>query len=228
MRTKFIASLIVVAAVSTACGTKSASGFPTPQKLSDALLTVTDMPSGWSESQRDVFTTRAPENPSIDPSIWCSAASTSAKNLVTLAGNSGADVEMSFAMGSGPNRMMRLQAWSNADVSKYFSAAAESVHTCDGASWTDSDGASTTDVVIPGHTIGDQSISWSETVTPPAGTGKDKFESLGRTTIARFGNILMVLQLGDAAPVGTGTLMADADWWAIVEKAGTKLLNAAK
>ena len=39
--------------------------------LSQALIDVADLLTGWSETQRDLFDMRQPENPSIDNSLWC-------------------------------------------------------------------------------------------------------------------------------------------------------------
>ena len=40
--------------------------------------------------------------------------------------------------------------------------------------------------------------------------------------------MIMVLQLGDAAPVGTSTLMPEDDWWQIVQLAANKLKTASE
>lgn len=72
---------------------------PSEAQLGDALLSVDDLNelgSGWTETRRDVFTTREPENPSIDSSLLCPAGE--GDELVTLAGPAGADVELSTAV----------------------------------------------------------------------------------------------------------------------------------
>lgn len=217
--------LLVVAAVIavSACSRNAEGQKPTPAMLSDALPTITDMPGNWSESQRQVFTVRGAENPSIDPSVWCPQASQVTKNLITLAGKSGADVEMELTGSTNVRRMMRLQAWSNDEVVAWFRDAKEAVHICDGKTFTDASGVASTPSIIEGRDIGDESISWSQVVEPPAGAGAAKMVSVGRTTIARFGDIIMVLQLGDAV-TGTRTNPFTEDaWWDIVEMAGKKL-----
>ena len=204
--------------------TKDAVGEkPTPAMLSDALPTITDMPGTWAETQRQIFDTRANENPSIDPSVWCDDASEVTKNLVDLAGVSGADVEMQLADNREGARMMRLQAWSNDDVESYFGDAAEAARICDGKTFTDADGVGRSWKVIEGRDIGDESISWMDTTLPPAETQKDKFASVGRTTVARFGDIVMVMQLGDANFTGATEPMPEDEWWSIVEIAGQRL-----
>lgn len=225
MKKRLAVVLLAGSLVGAACTKSDGSGNPSPAELSAALLTVTDMPTGWSESQRQVFDERGNENPSIDPSVWCSAAADESKDLVALAGESGADVEMQWSGGKGP-RMMRLQAWSNADAEEYLAAVRASAGACDGVSATDADGVTVETSVIVGRSIGDESVSWSERTTPPAATQKDKLEAVGRTTVARFGNVVMVLQLGDAAPAGTGTLMPEDDWWTVVQLAANKLKKA--
>jgi hypothetical protein len=124
----------------------------------------------------------------------------------------------------GP-RLMRLQAWANDDVRDYFREASEAARICDGVTNTDETGATSITALITGRDIGDESISWSDTIVPPPGTEKDKQQVVGRTTIARFGDIIMVLQLGDVGPVGSTELMSEDDWWSVVEIAGKKLEN---
>ena len=197
--------------------------------LSDSLLSVTDMPSGWNETQRQVFEKRENENPSIDPSIWCPAAQKIAEPLVRLAGDSGADVEMGLERGGGAGAtMMRLQAWSNEDVEEYFSTAAMAAEKCDGAQSTDANGVTTSISLVTNKSIGDESVSWVESTEPPKALQGDKFSSVGRTTIARFGSVIMVLQIGDYAPTGSVQLMDETKWWGIVSQAGSKLAKITK
>lgn len=216
-------AVIGVALLLASC-TKSAEGqIPTPEMLSDALPTITEMPGEWNESQRQVFAVRGNENPSIDPSVWCADATEVTKNLITLAGESGADVEMQAVMPEGQPRMMRLQAWANDDVEDYIRDAREAAQICDGVESKDDNGVTEKYTVIEGRDIGDESISWQQTTTPPESTQTEKFQTVGRTTIARFGFIVMVLQLGDMAFTGNTKPMNEDEWWDIVELAGKKL-----
>jgi hypothetical protein len=49
---------------------------------------------------------------------------------------------------------------------------------------------------------------------------------MGRTTVARIGDVIMVLQIGDfMATTNVGTL-ADTDWREIVQRAADKLADA--
>lgn len=221
---------IALATITIAGGcTRSATGQrPTPAMISDVLLTVTDMPPGWEETQRQVFDQRGPENPSIDPSVWCAESAMVTKNLVSLAGPAGADVEMQMTSSPGRPRMMRLQGWANSDVRAYYADAKEAAHICDGTDVIDESGVRTTFELLAGRDLGDESISWVQKATPPESTQGDKFETLSRTTVARFGGIVMVLQLGDAAQAGTTALLDEDAWWAIVTSAGEKLASLDK
>jgi len=223
MRAKLVPVVVALSLVGVSC-TRSAEGqLPTPEMISDALPTITDMPGEWDETQRQVFETREPENPSIDPSVWCPAAGEVTADLVRLAGESGADVEMKTRNEAGTTRMMRLQAWANDDVEAYFRDAHEATRICDGAEVTSESGAVEKYAIVVGRDIGDESVSWMQTTTPPLATQGDKMEVIGRTTIARFGSIIMVMQLGDVAFTGQTAAMDEDEWWSIVEDAGRRL-----
>lgn len=223
MRAKLVPVVVALSLAGVSC-TRSAEGqLPTPAMISDVLPTITDMPGEWDETQRQVFETREPENPSIDPSVWCPDSDMVTKNLVELAGDSGADVEMQARTEGGTVRMMRLQAWANDDVEAYFRDAKEAARICDGAEVTSESGAVEKYAIVVGRDIGDESISWIQTTTPPLATQGDKMEVIGRTTIARFGSIIMVMQLGDVAFTGQTAAMDEDEWWSIVEDAGRRL-----
>ena len=215
--------LVLLPLVIVACNRSAEGELPSPTMISDELLTITDMPNSWDETQRQVFDVRGNENPSIDPSIWCPEAYEVTKNLVDLAGESGADVEMNASMPDNRARMMRLQAWANDDVKAYYRDAKEAVRICDGVTTTDDSGVKTTSTLIDGRDIGDESISWLQIQTPPMAPGEGKPNSISRTTIARFGSIIMVLQMGDASYDEEAVAMDEDDWWSIVEDASKKL-----
>ena len=224
LRSVIAGALVLSAAACTDDVDDATQKIQTAKALSDSLLMVTDMPAGWEETQRQVFDQRENENPSIDPSVWCPAAQKTAAPLVALAGESGADVEMSRPQGDGKGAtMMRLQAWSNKDAEEYYATAALAAEKCDGVVSTDDAGVTTRINLITSQSIGDESVSWSERVDPPAGLQAEKFSSIGRTTIARFGSVIMVIQIGDAAPADSVTLMKETTWWGIVSKAGDKI-----
>ena len=188
----------------------------TPQQLSDALLTTSDLGTGWTETQRDVFTTREPENPSIDPSLWCPAGK--GDELVTLAGQEGADVELSVGTTDSPY-MVRQQAWTNADVEQYFTSVKAAVAACSGVTWNDGEGNSYT--LQPSTTapkIGDESISWTVTIQL---TGATPTTSFAEQTAGRFGDVMMVLQ-GGATPT-TGATATAPNYVTIVRGAGDKM-----
>ena len=94
---------------------------------------------------------------------------------------------------------------------------------CDGEKVTAESGAVEQYSVVEGRDIGDESVSWLQKTTPPPATQGEKMESVGRTTIARFGSIIMVIQIGDVAFTGSTEAMDEDEWWSIVELAGKKL-----
>jgi len=216
-------TLVVVAVLALAGCTKSAD--TTPQGLADRLLDITDMPGDWQETQRDVFTTRGNENPSIDPSTWCPDASDEAAGLTDLAGDAGADVEMQMQFdGAEVPRLMRLQAWRNDSTRRYFEEVLTVVNICDGAKWTQDPGVTTEMWKIDGPEVGDESVSWGAQLVPPE--GKEQAASTGRTTVARIGEVIMVLQVGDFTASSSVGELSDADWREIVQRAADKLADA--
>lgn len=225
MRTRLLAVAIpvLVALAVTGC-TKEVSHTPaTPAQLADSLLSITDLDPGWEETQRQVFDERSNENPALDETAFCAAAADEVARVTDLAGGSGADVEMSYGGTSGGARLIRLQAWTSGDVMTYVEAAADAAGACNGVTATDDAGVTSTIRLITGRSIGDESVSWSDQIVPPPATQDQKFESQGRTTVARFGDIIMVIQIGDANFAGTAALLPEAEWWAIVSAAGAKL-----
>lgn len=221
-RARFI-SFLIVPFLLGGC-VRSASGQkPTPEQISDALPTITDFEDNWAETQRQVFEVRDVENPTLDPSVWCPAAKEATNNLEELAGQAGADVEMSLERSGQPTSLMRIQAWSNDDVEEYFGDAAEAARICDGTTSTDEIGVTMTTRLISNRDIGDESISWSDETVPPPSTQNDKMASIGRTTVARFGDILMIAQIGTVNWTGNQALMDEDQWWDIVQMAGEKL-----
>lgn len=211
-----LAGLVLIA------GCRQVSGEPhSTTELSDALLTVSDLGAEWQESQRDIFDERANENPVIDASTFCPEVVESVGVLDDLAGQAGADVEM---RAKSTTRMMRLQAWDNEDSDRFFSKISDIVRTCDGTKWSDDAvGTSTTFDLIDGPSVGDESIHWIVTSSPPSDNPDGKFGGAGRTTVARFGNVTMVLQVGDFALDPTSVLMPEDDWRGLVLKAAAKI-----
>jgi hypothetical protein len=223
MKYKVLIPLVVALTVGAGCSRSAEGQLPDPTMISQELLMITDMPGRWNETQRQIFDVRSNENPSLDPSVWCPEAEDAAQNLIELAGESGADVEMQAVTPSGKARLMRLQAWANDNVEAYFDAAKLATETCDGVTTTDDAGVKSTFEVIKNRAVGDESISWTQVVTPPEALKKEKRQSIGRTTIARFGSIIMVMQLGDVAFESDAVAMDEDDWWEIVELAGKPL-----
>lgn len=206
-----------------ACG--SDNGAPTSPsytstQLGAALLTVGDLGdlgTTWTESQRDVFTVREPENPSIDPSLWCPAGK--GNELVALAGPAGADVELTLDNPDAPY-LVRQQAWSNADVREYLAAVKAAVTACTGETWKDEGGnAYTLQPAASVPAVGDDSVSWRVTIELTGGQGTSM--SFTDQTAARFGDALMVLQAGATPATGPG--VAAPNYVAVLRTAAGKM-----
>lgn len=218
-------ALLVAVLIAVILGGCAKTADKSPEALSQGLLDITDMPGEWQETQRDVYATRGPENPSIDPSIWCPQSADAAAGLVNLAGDSGADVEMQMQMdGEEVPRLVRLQAWRNDDVRQYFAELLTVVNICDGAKWTQEPGVTTEMWKIDGPEVGDESVSWGSQLLPPE--GKEQAASMGRTTVARLGEVIMVLQVGDFTTTSSVGELSDTDWREIVQRAADKLADA--
>ena len=190
-------------------------------ELSDALLTVSDLDGRWQETQRDMFDERGDENPVIDPTSFCPAAAEPAATLTGLAGQSGADVEMQV---EGTSRMLRLQAWDNENATRFLSAVSTAADACDGIEWTDeSVGVTSTFEVIDGPELGDESVHWIQVASPPADNPDAKFGGAGRTTVARYGSVVMVLQVGDFGLDPESQMMSEVEWLDLVNLAADQI-----
>lgn len=197
----------------------------TPEALSRGLLDITDMPGEWQETQRDVYTSRGAENPSIDSSTWCPKAKDEVAKLEDFAGDAGADVEMQMQVdGVEVSRMMRLQAWTNDSARDYFAEIVTVVNMCDDAKWTEEPGVTTEMWKIDGPDVGEESVSWGSQIFPPK--GKEMATSTGRTTVARPGEVIMVLQIGDFTASSSVGALGDTVWRDIVQRAAVKLSDA--
>lgn len=216
-------------ALLTACGGDDPKVY-TPTELGDRLLAPADMGPGWTESQRDVFDTRESENPSIDPSLWCPDYSTGkADQLITLAGQAGADVELQLGdpqAADQPTYGLRQQAWSNKDAEDYLRELADAVGTCNGATWTDSgDGAEEGTAaeyrlsVLTVPTVGDETVAALVTITLTSDSGEAPMVIRQRMAAVRAGSIVMLLQEGDTLGADAEPSTTDEEFATLVEQA---------
>ena len=83
-------------------------------QVATALLTTTDLGTPWTAQQpAQTFTSRAEGIPSLDPTMWCPAATTSAKDLTALAGQSGAIVSFATPKVGHTSHLLQQELWSN-------------------------------------------------------------------------------------------------------------------
>ncbi len=84
MKYKVLVPLLVALTVGAGCSRSAEGQLPDPTMISQELLTITDMPGRWNETQRQIFDVRSNENPSLDPSVWCPEAEDTAQNLIEI------------------------------------------------------------------------------------------------------------------------------------------------
>lgn len=217
--TRIVPPLAVCALLLAGC--RTADGNPSPAEIGEGLLTVTDLDTDWRETQRDVFDERGVENPVLDTGSFCPEAEIDPDELEGLAGEAGADVEFQKKDGSAA---IRLQAWSNADAVLFDDTVGTAAVACDGKTWTDEFGTAGTFEAIEGPEVGDSALHWSTTLVPSGDKG-DKAVSSGRTSVVRFGDVVMILQWGSFG--GDPSVGIDETWWAeVVGEAYEKLDDA--
>lgn len=236
-RTAGICALALAAALSvTGCGADDDGGVSTsmspassqpatavqaytPEQLEAALLTAADLGADWAETQRGAFTTREPENPSVEESLsLCPQAAEQAEKLGQLASDAGADVELEQAT-DGAAHLLRQQAWSDDQVQEYFTTLDEAITLCLGSSWQ-SDGNEVSLEALEAPALGDESNSVVAVAT--LGEGDDATTWTSRLTVARFGTTLMAVSdniVGGPVP--------EPGWSTIVQTAGDQFAELA-
>ena len=223
MRTRTKITLLTLAplGVLSACGDDSAKQHSTTE-LSAALLTVDDLGGSWTEDHSYSFDQRTAENPPVDSSAFCPAASTETASLTDLAGPSGAEVELKM----GDSRTVRIQLWDNGDAEAYFNVVDSAVKTCDATEWTDDTVGSTNSfTAIEGPSVGDDSVNWLGITTPPTDNPHGKYGGTSHTTVARFGSVIMTMHVHDIAVSSDSTTITDEEWRSLVSKAAEKVAD---
>jgi nucleotide-binding universal stress UspA family protein len=199
----------------------TAGQIATPAQLEAALLTAADLGKDWTETQRRAFSTREPENPSVEDSLaLCPQAAEQAKKLDALASDAGADVEFEQATADGVAHLVRQQAWSDNQVQEYFTTLDEAIAICTGSSW-DVDGNEVSLEALEAPQLGDESTSVAAVAT--FGEGDDATTWTTRLTVARYGATLMAVSdiiVGGPAP-------AEPEWSTIVQTAGDQFAGPA-
>ena len=192
----------------------------TPEQLEAVLLSAADLGTDWTETQRGAFTTREPENPSVEDSLsLCPKAAEQAEKLGQLASDAGADVELEQATEGGAPHLLRQQAWSDDQVQEYFTTLDEAITLCVGSSW-EADGNQVSLEALEAPALGDESTSVAAVAT--LGEGDDATTWTSRLTVARFGTALMAVS--DSI---VGGPVPDPGWSTIVQTAGDQFAELA-
>jgi hypothetical protein len=192
----------------------------TPEQLEAVLLTAADLGTDWTETQRGAFTTREPENPSVEESLsLCPQAAEQAKKLGQLASDAGADVELEQATEGGAPHLLRQQAWSDDRVQEYFTTLDEAITLCMGSSW-EADGNEVRFEALKAPALGDESTSVAAVAT--LGEGEDATTWTSRLTVARFGTALMAV-----SDIIVGETIPEPGWSTIAQAAGDQFAELA-
>lgn len=193
----------------------------TPEELSAALLVAEDLGEGWTQTQRNTFTTREPANPSVEESMsFCPEAADQAAMLSELASAAGADVELEQATADGSFHQLRQQAWSDENVPAYLATLAEAIAICVGTTWTDSDGNEVTFEALEAPEVGDESTGVSAIAVISSPDGDTAWRT--RLTVARFGTALMAVGDNLVQPADVPAQETDPAWETIVTAAATR------
>jgi hypothetical protein len=203
-------------------GTAPATSAPayTPEQLEAVLLTAADLGTDWTETQRRAFTTREPENPSVEESLsLCPQAAEPAERLGQLASDAGADVELEQATQGGGAHLVRQQAWSDDQVKEYITTLDEAITLCLGGSW-EADGNEVSLEVLEAPALGDESTSVATVAT--LGEGDEATTWTSRLTVARFGTALMAV-----SDIIVGGPVPEPGWSTIVQAAGDQFAELA-
>ena len=223
MRTQSKIALVTFLSISAlaSCGDET-SKKRSNDDLSAALITVSDLGTSWTEDHRYAFDTRTAENPAPDSSSFCPAASTETADLSELAGQSGAEAEMKM----GDSRTVRIQAWDNSDAQEFFDAVNAAVKTCDAVEWTDGSVGSTISFsALDGPKLGNESIHWTQITTPPSDNPQGKYGSSSRTSVVRFGSVIMLLHVHDIGLEPQASTITESEWRTIVNLAANRIAD---
>lgn len=220
---RFTLALVSLIILASSCKTANDNSEVTPTRISDALLSITDLDTGWSQSSRQVYTSRASDNPAIDTQ-WCPGAMASAAQLIQLAGDRGALVDLKFAGSIPSSRTLSEDAWNDENAQSFMSKIKAVIDSCNGKTWTDEVGVTATLTKTSGRSFGDDSAGFSVAITPPASMAKQKFPEVCRTIAVRTGSTIMILEVWDSSK---SNVMPDAisgsAWTSIVGAATDKL-----
>lgn len=197
-----------ISALSTS--TNPSQSGPTPNELAAALVTPGDLGAGWQTMQSQTFTSRD-GIPVVDSSIWCPSAMSSMASLASLAGNQGSIIGLrAVGLARGRSHQITEQLWSGPYASDFVNQFARGVLECEGKPWTDAEGSGVVLDSLEVDTFGEVSASAIVVVTATeAGT---QFVYRTRISVARIGDVVMILNEADAQEAGTAPLWSTDEW----------------
>jgi hypothetical protein len=218
-------ALVVVGAVFVTAGCLRVDGsrpdrVRTPEELGQALLTATDLGSGWTQVERTVGSSAKPTvttKPGEATAELCPQAAAQEVILASVENDPGARVVFVSARATDTTPLGVIeQLWSGANAKSVFASMKTALATCAGTSWTAKDGETLTVTPLAGPSTGTESLSYVETAAEPGGSGvvwKDP------AIFARFGYTIVLLQQFDVQAAGAPPRISDTEWNTILKQA---------
>jgi hypothetical protein len=209
-------------------GSQSSGGTVSPGKLSSALLTISDMPTGWSEGTGD--TTRSTESSSNGESnsfkdVLCpesaAALPDSFKDLGEADSSATSSAWVEFSKSSMGPFLMQGAVSGSGSADKRFDTIKSALEGCKGKTWddTDKEGVKTTYSLAPvsAPKLGDRSFAYR--ITGDASMGELTFDLI----MGQKGDVLITLiSVSLISPFGRESISAD-EMNQIVDTANRKL-----
>lgn len=201
--------------------TNPLDGAPTADEMRDALLTSDDLGPGWVTVQTEVFTSRE-DIPTLDPGIWCSAATEMADRFGALAGSPGAITGLrASGLSQGSSHQVTEQIFTGSAAEAFVDLVTSAIRVCDGVPWTTTDGGEVQIDVRDVAATGDASITAVSAIATAA--DGDRYVYRTRMLAARVGTQVMILQEADVQILGSTPLLTDDEWDDVVAAAVAKL-----
>jgi hypothetical protein len=220
----------VLALLLASCGSGGSTTTTTSYTLSElskGLLTPADVGTGWvqAEQQAPASTTTVAISPTTAPSNdLCPEAGANATDFARITAGANATMVVLTAPSSTQDRPVAVieNLWIVGDASTATAHVKAAVTSCLGKSWTSANGEQQTWTSISGlPRIGDDSISFLGTARETTKTGE--VEWYVPTTLARFGNVVVMLQGLDVHDAGTAPTLTIPQLDTIFTTAATKI-----
>lgn len=209
-------------------GSQSSGGTVSPAKLSSALLTISDMPTGWSEETGETTTSTESSSDGGSSSfkrVLCpesaAALPDSFKDLGKADSSATSSAWVEFSKSSMGPFLMQGAVSGSGSADKRFDTIKSALEGCKGKTWddTDKEGVKTTYSLAPASApkLGDRSFAYR--ITGDASMGELTFDLI----MGQKGDVLITLiSVSLISPFGRESISAD-EMNQIVDTANRKL-----